>query len=63
MAMQYDYFRELAVKLDTAPHGHKRRMIESAAEFSGISAQTVYKRLHAAGWRSERKTRADKLPG
>ena len=56
-----DYVRELARKLDAAPHTGRGQLIGDAAEFLGMSAQTVYRHLKSvAGWTSGRKCRADK---
>ncbi|MCL4759741.1 MAG: DDE-type integrase/transposase/recombinase [Rhodocyclaceae bacterium] len=56
-----DYLRELARKLDAAPHGGKRRLVEAAAGFLGWSIQTVYGHLkQSAGRNPGRAVRCDK---
>lgn len=56
-----DYLRELARKLDAAPHGGKRRLVEAAAGFLGWSTHTVYTHLKASAGRDPgRATRRDK---
>ena len=56
-----DYLRELARKLATAPHGGAGQLVTDAAQFLGMSKQTIYRHLKAvAGWESGRKCRADK---
>ncbi len=56
-----DYLRELARKLVTAPHGGAGLLVDEAAQFLGMSKQTIYRHLKAvAGWESGRKARSDK---
>jgi len=56
-----DYLRELARKLDAAPHGGKRRLVEAAAGFLGWSTHTVYTHLKASAGRNPgRAVRCDK---
>ncbi|WP_324622704.1 integrase [Delftia lacustris] len=56
-----DYVRDLARKLAAAPHGGSGPLLDAAAEFLGMSRQTVYRHLKTvAGWESGRKCRADK---
>lgn len=55
-----DYFRDLARNLAASSHGDRSRMIDQAAGSFGLSRQSVYRRLHAAGWRSGRQLRRDK---
>lgn len=56
-----DYMRELARKLDAAPHTGRGQLIGDAAGFLGMSDKTVYRHLKSvAGWSSGRKCRADK---
>ena len=56
-----DYLRELARKLDAAPHGGAGPMLDEAGQFLGMSRQTIYRHLKAvAGWESGRKARSDK---
>ena len=56
-----DYLRELARKLAAAPHGGAGPLVDDAAQFLGMSKQTIYRHLKAvAGWESGRKCRADK---
>ena len=55
-----DYIRDLARKLGAAPHKARGPLIDGAAEFLGMSKQTIYRHLKAvAGWESGRKCRAD----
>ncbi len=56
-----EYLRELARKLAAAPHTGRGQLVSEAAEFLGMSTQTIYRHLKsAAGWTSGRKCRADK---
>mgnify|MGYP001596422737 CR=1 FL=1 len=55
-----DYFRGLARAMAEISHGERSCMIAQAAAAFGLSPQSVYRRLQAAGWRSGRKLRADK---
>ena len=56
-----DYMRELARKLVAAPHGGAGLLVDDAAQFLGMSKQTIYRHLKAvAGWESGRKCRSDK---
>jgi len=56
-----DYLRELARKLDATPHGGGTALVSDAAEFLGMSTQTVYRHLKTvAGRSSGRKARCDK---
>lgn len=56
-----DYIRQLARKLDDAPHGTGGKLLDEATAFLGMSRQTVYRYLKkVAGWESGRKCRADK---
>ena len=56
-----DYLRELARKLVAAPHTGRGQLVDEAAEFLGMSTQTIYRNLKSvAGWTSGRKVRADK---
>lgn len=59
-APEADYYRALAGRLDAAPHSGRGGLVQEAAAFLGVSVQQVYRRLHAAGWRSGRKLRTDK---
>ncbi|PAT41290.1 integrase [Vandammella animalimorsus] len=55
------YIRELARRLDGAVHSARGALVDDAAQFLGMSRQTVYRHLKAvAGWSSGRKCRADK---
>jgi hypothetical protein len=54
------YLRTLIPRLDTAPHGTTAPIIDEAAEWLQCSRQSVYRKLHALGWSSGRKLRADK---
>jgi len=56
-----EYVRNLAGRLDAAPHGGAAALVREAGEFLGMSTQTVYRHLKsAAGWSSGRKARCDK---
>lgn len=55
-----DYMRALAKKLDAATHGERGRLVREAANFLSFSTTEVYRRLHAIGWQSGRKPRADR---
>ena len=56
-----DYLRELARKLQAAPHGGTGVLLDEAAAFLGMSKQSVYRHLKkVAGWDSGRKCRTDK---
>ncbi|WP_418648864.1 hypothetical protein ACNQFN_11390 [Thauera butanivorans] len=56
-----DYLRDLALRLDAAPHGGKSRLVEAAAEFLGWSMQTVHRHLkQSAGRDTGRAARRDK---
>ena len=56
-----DYVRQLARNLDAAGHGASGKLLDEAAQFLGMSRQTVYRHLKkVAGWDSGRKCRADK---
>ncbi len=56
-----EYVRNLARRLDGAPHGGASLLIQEARNFLGLSTQTVYRHLKtAAGWSSGRKARRDR---
>ena len=56
-----EYLRDLARRLDAAPHGTSGQLVAEAASFLGMSHQTIYRNLKAvAGWSSGRKCRTDK---
>src|SRR5689334_19024906 len=55
-----DAMKELALKLDAAPFGERRGMVECFAAGLSISVQTVYRWLGDVGWESGRKPRSDK---
>ncbi|MFT3759010.1 hypothetical protein [Thauera sp.] len=56
-----DYLRELARRLDAAPHGGKGALLAEARALYGWSASKLYAELErVAGWTSGRKARADK---
>ncbi|MFN3987613.1 MAG: hypothetical protein ACK4KV_19150 [Rhodocyclaceae bacterium] len=56
-----DYLRDLACRLDAAPHGGKGALVSAAAAFLGWSPQTVHRHLKsAAGRNTGRATRRDK---
>ncbi|MBP7967888.1 MAG: DDE-type integrase/transposase/recombinase [Brachymonas sp.] len=56
-----DYLRQLARELEGAAHGTSGQLVDQAAEFLGMSKQTVYRQLKkVAGWESGRKCRTDK---
>ena len=42
-----DYLRELARKLDAAPHGGAGLLLDDAGQFLGMSRQTIYRHLKA----------------
>ncbi len=54
-----DIIRQLAMRLDTAPHGGKRAEVERVAEALGWSVHKVYEHLKKVGWSSGRKKRSD----
>lgn len=56
-----DYVRQLALRLDDAAHGGATALVRDAADFLGMSTQTIYRHLKSvAGWSSGRKARSDK---
>lgn len=55
-----EYYLDLRRRLDAAPHGSKRAIVDDAARLLRVSAQTVYRSLEKLGWDSGRKTRKDK---
>lgn len=56
-----EYVRDLARRLDAAPHGGIKPLVQEAADFLGLSSQTIYRYLKSvAGWSSGRKARCDK---
>ena len=56
-----EYLRELARKLEATPYIGRGQMVGEAADFLGMSSQTIYRNLKAvAGWTSGRKCRTDK---
>lgn len=56
-----ELLRDLARKLDAAPHGGQTSLVKDMATFLGWSPQTVWRQLKAAaGWQSGRKARSDK---
>lgn len=54
-----DAIRELAVLLDSAPHGARGEMVEAFAQMYDWGRGRVYKALKNVGWSSGRKTRSD----
>lgn len=57
---QLDYLRALVARLDAAGHGQRGPLIDEATQWLSVSKPTLYARLRAVGWSSERKLRADK---
>ncbi|WOI46999.1 integrase [Acidovorax sp. BLS4] len=56
-----DYLRQTARRLDAAEHGGATPIVQEAAQFLGLSVQTMYRHLKSvAGWSSGRKARCDK---
>jgi hypothetical protein len=56
-----DELKRIALALDEAGHGARRRLAEQNASALGISAATLYRQLEKlVGWDSGRKTRSDK---
>lgn len=55
-----DYLRDLAARLETAGHGEKGALVESAARFLSTTKQGVYRQLLKAGFCSGKKIRIDK---
>lgn len=56
-----DYVRQTARRLDAAEHGGTTAIAHDAAQFLGVSTQTLYRYLRTvAGWSSGRKARSDK---
>ena len=60
MSAATEYYLELKERLEKAPHGAKRALIDEAARLMRVSAQTVYRALEKLGWKSGRKPRKDK---
>lgn len=58
---EIDYLRSTAQKLKEAGHGQKGAVVANACQFLCISKAELYRRLEEkVGFKSERKTRADK---
>lgn len=55
-----DTVRDLARRLDAAPHGRRTRLVDELAALYGWSRNKVYSELRRVGWRSGRKPRADR---
>lgn len=55
-----DYLRGLAKRLDEAPAGSKKEIIQGASAFLGKCEQTIYELLKGAGWSASRKRRNDR---
>lgn len=56
-----DYVRQTARRLAAAEHGGATAIAQDAAQFLGVSVQTLYRHLKTvAGWTSGRKARCDK---
>lgn len=56
-----DELKRIALALDGAGHGARRRLADDAAASLGISTATLYRQLERlVGWDSGRRTRADK---
>lgn len=55
-----DALRDLARRLDGAPHRQRGELVNEFAELVDWSSATVYRRLKTIGWTSGRKPRADK---
>lgn len=55
-----DAMKHLATRLDAAPFGERRSIVELACAAFNLSRQTVYRELAKVGWTSGRKPRADK---
>ncbi len=58
--VQHELIDALIRALDHAPHGGQTALVERAAREQGVSKQTIYNRLRARGWSSERKLRSDR---
>lgn len=58
-AAHTEYFVDLMRKLDIAPRGERRSLVEDAASFMGCGVATIYRRLERVGWSSGRRTRSD----
>jgi hypothetical protein len=54
------YITDLKSMLESAAHGERSGLIDSAASWLGVSRQTVYRELQQIGWTSGRKIRNDK---
>jgi hypothetical protein len=57
---EQDYLREMATRLTEAKHGSRSQLLAQAELMLGTSRQHLYRKLAAAGWSHERKTRTDK---
>lgn len=55
-----DYLRSTAQKLKEAGHGQKGAVVANACKFLNISKAELYRQLDSVGYKTERKTRADK---
>ncbi len=55
-----DTLRGLIAQLETAGHSQKGKLIAQTAELLQCGTQTVYRKLKKLGWKSGRKTRADR---
>lgn len=55
-----DYLRTLAARLESAGHGEKGAMIDTAAAFLTTTPQGIYRQLLKSGFCSGKKIRADK---
>lgn len=55
-----DYLRCLAKRLDEAPAGSKKEIIQGACAFLGKCEQTIYELLNGVGWNASRKPRNDR---
>lgn len=57
---QHQLYREIAQRLDDAPFGEKSKMVDEVCGYLGLTRTALYRALNAVGFKSNRKTRADR---
>lgn len=57
---QISLYQEIARELDNCSYGTKQKYLKETCERIGLTPQTLYKNLEAVGYKSGKKTRADK---